>query len=87
MAKHDKVALITGAGSGIGRATAIAFLKGGYRTVLAGRRRDALEQTIKIVRCAGGAGACGNLRRDRSSVGRATVCGLQGPVRPPRRAL
>jgi NAD(P)-dependent dehydrogenase (short-subunit alcohol dehydrogenase family) len=48
MAKHDKVALITGASSGVGRATAIAFLKDGYRTVLAGRRRDALEQTIKL---------------------------------------
>ena len=35
---HDKVAIITGAGSGVGRAVALAFLKDGYRTVLAGRR-------------------------------------------------
>ncbi|MCO5093427.1 SDR family oxidoreductase [Bosea sp. (in: a-proteobacteria)] len=48
MASHDKVAIITGAGSGIGRAVAIAFLKGGYRTVLAGRRGDALEETIAL---------------------------------------
>jgi len=41
----EKVALVTGAGSGIGRATALALLREGYSVVLAGRRRDALEQT------------------------------------------
>ena len=46
MASHDKVAIITGAGSGIGRAVAIAFLKDGYRTALAGRRADALEDAL-----------------------------------------
>jgi NAD(P)-dependent dehydrogenase (short-subunit alcohol dehydrogenase family) len=40
-----KVALVTGAGSGIGRATALAFLREGYRVVLAGRRADRLEET------------------------------------------
>src|SRR5436190_3786273 len=40
-----KVALITGAGSGIGRATALAFFREGYCVVLAGRRKQALEQT------------------------------------------
>ncbi|HEV2552167.1 MULTISPECIES: SDR family oxidoreductase [unclassified Bosea (in: a-proteobacteria)] len=45
---HDKVAIITGAGSGVGRAVALAFLKDGYRTVLAGRRADALEETIAL---------------------------------------
>jgi NAD(P)-dependent dehydrogenase (short-subunit alcohol dehydrogenase family) len=47
MAGHNKVAIITGAGSGIGKATALAFLKDGYRVVLAGRRQDALEGVIK----------------------------------------
>jgi NAD(P)-dependent dehydrogenase (short-subunit alcohol dehydrogenase family) len=41
----SKIALVTGAGSGIGRAAAHALLKEGYTVVLAGRRRDALEQT------------------------------------------
>jgi NAD(P)-dependent dehydrogenase (short-subunit alcohol dehydrogenase family) len=40
-----KVAIITGAGSGIGRATAIAFLHEGYNVSLAGRRVDHLEKT------------------------------------------
>ncbi len=47
MAGHNKVAIITGAGSGIGKATALAFLKDGYRVVLAGRRQDALEGAIR----------------------------------------
>src|SRR5262249_2646777 len=40
-----KIAMVTGAGSGIGRATARAFLREGYTVVLAGRRRDALDET------------------------------------------
>jgi NAD(P)-dependent dehydrogenase (short-subunit alcohol dehydrogenase family) len=45
---HDagKIALVTGAGSGIGRATALALLNEGYSVVLAGRRLEALEQTV-----------------------------------------
>ena len=40
-----KVALVTGAGSGIGRRTALAFISEGYAVVLAGRRKEALEET------------------------------------------
>jgi NADP-dependent 3-hydroxy acid dehydrogenase YdfG len=40
-----KIAMVTGAGSGIGQATALALLRAGYAVVLAGRRADALEQT------------------------------------------
>jgi NAD(P)-dependent dehydrogenase (short-subunit alcohol dehydrogenase family) len=46
MASHNKVALITGAGTGVGRAAVLALLADGYRVVLAGRRIDALEQVI-----------------------------------------
>jgi NAD(P)-dependent dehydrogenase (short-subunit alcohol dehydrogenase family) len=46
MTAGGKIALITGAGSGIGRASALALLREGYSVVLAGRRRDALERTV-----------------------------------------
>ena len=47
MSSHNKVAIITGAGSGVGKATALAFLKDGYRVVLAGRRAEPLNEVIK----------------------------------------
>jgi NAD(P)-dependent dehydrogenase (short-subunit alcohol dehydrogenase family) len=47
MNSHNKVAVVTGAGTGIGKAAALALLKDGYRVALAGRRKDMLEQTVK----------------------------------------
>src|SRR4051794_476588 len=46
MTAQSKIALVTGAGSGIGRAAALALLQDGWSVVLAGRRRDALEATL-----------------------------------------
>src|SRR5215213_206848 len=46
MAASPKVALVTGAGTGIGKAVALALMKEGYATVLAGRRADKLEETV-----------------------------------------
>jgi len=43
MAKGDKVAIVTGAGSGIGKAAALALLKEGYSVVFAGRRKEPLD--------------------------------------------
>ena len=40
-----KIAIVTGAGSGVGRAVATALLKAGYKVALAGRRREQLEET------------------------------------------
>jgi NAD(P)-dependent dehydrogenase (short-subunit alcohol dehydrogenase family) len=42
----SKVAIVTGAGSGIGRACAIALLQAGYHVALAGRREDALRESL-----------------------------------------
>jgi NAD(P)-dependent dehydrogenase (short-subunit alcohol dehydrogenase family) len=42
-----KVALVTGAGSGIGRACALALMKDGFDMVLAGRRKETLEEVAK----------------------------------------
>ena len=46
MTDSTKVAVVTGAGSGIGKACSLALLDAGYSLVLAGRRREALDSTV-----------------------------------------
>jgi NAD(P)-dependent dehydrogenase (short-subunit alcohol dehydrogenase family) len=50
-----RVVLVTGGGSGIGRACALALAKAGFTTVVTGRRPDALEATVARIVAAGGA--------------------------------
>jgi NAD(P)-dependent dehydrogenase (short-subunit alcohol dehydrogenase family) len=47
-ASGEKIAVVTGAGSGIGRATTLALVRGGFTIVLAGRRKDALDETAAL---------------------------------------
>ena len=49
----SKVALITGAGTGIGKAVTLALLQDGYHVALAGRRREPLEQVVAEAGAAG----------------------------------
>ncbi len=52
MDEHNKMAVVTGAGSGIGRATAIALLGDGYSVALVGRRREPLDETAAMAESA-----------------------------------
>jgi len=47
MSSHDKVAVVTGAGTGIGKCAALALLGHGYRVGLVGRRKALLEKTAQ----------------------------------------
>ena len=51
-----QVAIVTGAGTGIGRGVALALAGEGARAVLCGRRMDRLQETLAAIRAAGGEG-------------------------------
>jgi len=54
MATNGKIALVTGAGSGIGRAVALALQSAGYSVALAGRRAAELDRTAAMASASGG---------------------------------
>src|SRR5215472_3878987 len=45
---RNRIAVVTGAGTGVGRAAALALMNAGFTVVLAGRRLDKLEETAKL---------------------------------------
>jgi NAD(P)-dependent dehydrogenase (short-subunit alcohol dehydrogenase family) len=49
-----EVALVTGGSSGIGRATALAFARDGAKVVVASRRTDQSEETVRLIKAGGG---------------------------------
>ncbi len=53
MGASDKVAVVTGAGTGIGRQVALALLREGYAVALAGRRAEPLNETAEMAGAAG----------------------------------
>jgi NAD(P)-dependent dehydrogenase (short-subunit alcohol dehydrogenase family) len=61
-AKQSKIAVVTGAGSGVGRAVAVELLRAGWSVALAGRRPRTLEETAALVP----EGACVVVRADVS---------------------
>src|SRR4051795_9085511 len=52
--ENERVAVVSGAGSGIGQAIAVKFGTLGWRVAIGGRRLDRLEQTASLVAEAGG---------------------------------
>lgn len=50
----DKIALVTGGGTGIGRAAAIALAKDGYKLAVCGRRQEPLDETVAAIEADGG---------------------------------
>ncbi|MBA00604.1 MAG: 3-oxoacyl-ACP reductase [Rhodospirillaceae bacterium] len=54
MTKNEKIAIVTGAGSGVGKASSIALAAGGWTIMLAGRRQKPLEETALTIEAAGG---------------------------------
>jgi NAD(P)-dependent dehydrogenase (short-subunit alcohol dehydrogenase family) len=53
LANPEKVAIVTGGGSGIGKASALALGRAGFAVVVAGRRREPLDETVKQGEAAG----------------------------------
>ena len=99
---EGKVALVTGGGSGIGRATAIAFAREGAKVVIGDRNVQRGEETVSMIRDAGGTASfqrtdvvvAGDIKalvdHAVTTYGRLDIAfnnaGTEGDVRPARRS-
>ena len=54
MTKNEKIAIVTGAGTGVGKASSLALAADGWKIVLAGRRLKLLEATASAIEASGG---------------------------------
>ena len=75
----NKIAVVTGAGTGVGRAASLALMNAGFTVVLAGRRIEMLEETKKLGDNVGKS-LCGLRRHDQAGLDRRAV--RQGEGRP-----
>jgi NAD(P)-dependent dehydrogenase (short-subunit alcohol dehydrogenase family) len=76
MSVDNKVAIVTGAGSGIGKAAAIALVSDGWRVVFAGRRPETLKQAIE----ASGEASTARRNQDQASWGLAVPTDVTDPL-------
>lgn len=71
---EGKLAIVTGGGSGIGRAIVTRLVRAGYACVLAGRRKDKLDETVERATAEGGGGRAVAVAADiTTEEGRATI--------------
>jgi citronellol/citronellal dehydrogenase len=70
---HDRVALVTGGGTGLGKATAIELARCGARVVIAGRRAEVLREAVAEIRAAVGHAAAEDTAVGRAAAGHALV--------------
>ncbi len=82
-----KIALVTGAGTGVGRAVAIALAKAGYSLVLAGRRKELLDNVAGEINAVGSQALAVPTRRVQARVDSRAVRDREIELRPARRAV
>ena len=82
----NKIAVVTGAGTGVGRAASLALMNAGFTVVLAGRRMEMLEETKKLGDNVGKS-LCVSADMTEPGLDRRAVRQGDGHLRPARRAL
>ena len=84
---ENRIALITGAGSGIGRAAALALHTAGFSVVVAGRRASEIEKTAAMAARSGGRDPRGPHRREPARFRERAFRAHSRRVRTARRAV